>query len=267
MKKISLVIVVILFSSYGPPNCLLYEGDCQEACHLAEKAIQFAQGSPKSQALFDESIEACPTFDYSYYEKAVPFAKRGQIIEWKKLIDRAVEIDPIEHLSNRGWYHFFFLNNYESAIEDIEMLDSLNPYDIGSTGDAIYHLNVLKAICYFQIGEKNKALEVIQIQMANESHYISLYDYICLGVMLMENEMYNEAAEAFSQQVDHNDLAENHYYLGMVYLHKNEQEKAKEELLIALDYYDKNMTMENGYRELPFEIYRLDIENELASIP
>lgn len=262
MKKTLFILLLwFSFSAYGPGNCNLYEGDCKSACLKSEDAIQHAQGSAKSQIKFDEAIEMCPSFDYPYYEKAVPYAKRGDIETWKKLIDKAVEIDPIEHLANRGWYHFFFLNNYEAAIKDIELLDSLNPYDIGSTGDAIYHLNLLKGICYFEMGNIEKAIQVTEIQLNDSTHFVSLYDNICLGAMYLENQQFEKAVAQFKLQASTNDLAENHYYLAKAYYLMEDYENAVQEIKIAVDYYDSNRTMENGYRELPFEIYKSDIKN------
>ncbi|MBL4710539.1 MAG: hypothetical protein JKY48_19090 [Flavobacteriales bacterium] len=267
MKKLFILLFFYLIAtSYGPPNCTLFEGDCQKACHMAEQAIQYGQGSKRSQQFFDRSIELCPTFDYSYYEKSVPYAKRGDIVEWKKLIDKAVELEPTEHLANRGWYHFFFLNNYEGAIADIEKLDSLRDYDIGATGDAIYHLNILRAICYDEIGQLDKALGIMESQMNDSTHFVSLYDYICLGVLYLKSEQYDKAVIAFEKQEKENDLAENHFYKAKAYLKLNRISEAKQELKIADEYYKRNRQMENGYRELPFEIYQIDIANALAEL-
>ena len=267
MKKLSfLLLLTISLSGYGPPNCYLFEGKCKKACEKAELAIQYAQGSWRSQKHFDESIALCPSFDYSYYEKSVPFAKRGQIPEWKKLIDKAVELDPEEHLANRGWYHFFFLNNYEKAIKDIEQLSSIKSGDIGSTGDAIYHLELLRGICYAEIDDFEKALQVMSKQMKAENHYISLYDHICIGYVQMKLGLLEEALTSFTAQEENNDLADNRYYKAMVLEKLGKLDASKVELNIALSFYSKGRTMEDGYRELPFEIYQIDIESALADL-
>lgn len=267
MKRIVLLLLIYtLTTSYGPPNCNLYSGDCKDACILAEKAIQYGQGSKPSQLLFDQSISKCPTFDYSYYEKSVPYAKRGQIVEWKQMIDQAVKLDPTEHLATRGWYHFFFLNNYEAAIKDLEELDRLKEGDLGTTGDAIYHLNILRGICYYELGELETAIQICEEQINDSTHYISLYDYTCLGVMYLKNKQYKEALAAFGLQEQENDLADNRFYKAQVYLELNQLDLAKEQLEIAQRYYRSNRTIENGYRELPFEIYQMDITEALASL-
>ena len=146
-KILLLTIVFFIGTSYGPPNCNIYKSDenCYKACKEAEKAITFNQGHRESQEHFDKSIALCPNFDYSYYEKAVPYAKRGLIKEWKEMIDKAVKLNPREHLLTRGWYHFFFMHNFEAAIKDIDDLELLVKGDTGFTGDGAYHLNIMKA--------------------------------------------------------------------------------------------------------------------------
>jgi hypothetical protein len=56
----------------------------------------------------------------------------------EKLIKKAAEIEPIEHLANHGWYNFFFLNKYETATNDNDKRASLNICAIGSKMDTIY---------------------------------------------------------------------------------------------------------------------------------
>ena len=195
MKKIlSIIVMLIVCSSYGPPNCNLYKEDegCYNACKEAEKAVMHSQGSKASQEHFDKSIESCPNFDYSYYEKAVPYAKRGLMKEWKIMIDEAVKLNPKEHLANRGWYHFYFMHNYEAAIKDIERLDELLDYDIGYTGDAIYHLNIMKALCWKGLGETQKAIEIINAQIRKADHDLGLYDYLHLGVALLHKRCFKK---------------------------------------------------------------------------
>src|SRR5690606_21534705 len=89
------------------------------------------QGARRSQLLFDEAIKLCPGFDFAYYEKSVPYLKRGDFITWRRLMDMAVELNPKRNLGDRGWCRYQFLRDYQGAIQDIEKLDSLVIYDIG----------------------------------------------------------------------------------------------------------------------------------------
>lgn len=259
----SLIILIVVFvcSSFGPPNCTLYKDDqvCFLACQEAEKAIMHGQGSRLSQQHFDSSISHCPTFAYSYYEKSVPYAKRGLVSQWKEMIDQAVTHKPSEYLGIRGWYHFYFMHNYEYAIRDIEALDSLVNYDIGFTGDGVYHLNVLKAICYRELGQYQKAIDIMEEMYAKEGYAFGLYDYLHLGVAYLKNGQVEKALAALEQQKQHNDVSEVYYYQAMAMTKDKNEELYYETVEKALAYYNRKQYMHNAYRQLPDRIYRQDI--------
>jgi len=261
------IIVGGSFLSFGPPNCNLFEDDCKEACIEAEQAIMHSQGSKASQIHFDKSIELCPTFAYSYYEKAVPFAKRGSVSEWNKLMDNAVKYNPEEYLGQRGWYHFFFMHNYQASITDIERLQTLyGDTDIGVTGDAMYHLHILRALCYKGLGQKKKAIRCIEDQMAKEDHYLGLYDYLHLGVLYLENGNLQNALEILNIQIEQNPWSEAYYYRAQVYKQLQDSEKCIADLNQALVQYKKGDKMHNSYRQLVDEIYESDILDALKSV-
>ncbi|NOT36609.1 MAG: tetratricopeptide repeat protein [Saprospiraceae bacterium] len=265
-RKLLIVAISFICTNYGPPNCNLYKADarCYKACNEAEMAITFAQGSRKSQEHFDKSIQSCPSFDYSHYEKAVPYAKRGLMKEWKVMIDEAVRLDPKEHLGTRGWYHFFFMHNYEAAIKDIEKLDSLIDYNIGFTGDADYHLNIMKALCWKGLGKTEKAITIIHEQMAKKDHDIGLFDYLHLGVLYLEMGNYENALEILDKQIEINNLSEIYFYKALCYKQLNIKDEYKSNLEKALKLYKRGSKMSNPYRELVDEIYLSEIENEIT---
>lgn len=267
MKHIILLsLALLLCTSHGPPNCFLYEQDqsCFTACKEAEQAITFAQGSKASQELFDKSIAHCPSFDYSYYEKAVPYAKRGLMKEWKIMMDKAVAINPIENLAFRGWYHFFFMHNYEAAIRDIEALEALINYDIGYTGDGMYHLNVMKGLCWKGLGEHEKAVHIMKEQIQQEGHDIGMYDHLHLGVFLLDTGKYEAALAELEKQVVYYDVSEIYYYKALCYKHMKRKDLRTSNLEKALDLYLKDQSMSNSYRQLVDEIFLVDIKNEIG---
>lgn len=167
MRKLAFALISIACSgALAQPNCNVYKDNepCFKACELAIKAGQY-QGSQQSQTQFDEAIALCPTLDYAYFEKSVPYLKRGQFIEWKKLIDRAVDLNPTQHLGYRGWCRFQFLRDYEGAIADLEKLGSLIGPNLGYSVNGDYPLAIALALCYKQLGNKQKAIEIIEAQL------------------------------------------------------------------------------------------------------
>ncbi len=270
IKFLQILAITILLSNNAVaiPNCYIYKEDekCYEACKEAEKAIQHAQGSKASQEHFLKSIELCPEFAYSFFEQSVPFAKRGQMNLWIELIDKAVDLDPKQYLGQRGWYHWFFMHNYDKAISDIDRLDSLLDYDIGETGDGFYHLNIMKGLCYKGLGDYEKAIELIENCINSEDYYQGSYDNLHLGVLYLELNEPEKALVEFEKQMEYNDISEAYFYSAKAYQQLGNSKRTIEYLNLSLEKYDQSIAMHNPYRQLMDEIYRLDIEEEIEYV-
>jgi len=266
-------LIIILFSTFhmmgfSQPNCNIYKKDsvCYRACLESEKAVMHGQGSKYSQEHFLKSIDLCPEFVYSHFERSVPFAKRGLMHLWIDQINTAVSLDPTTYLGQRAWYHWFFMHNYDKAIADIDSLDGLTNYDIGETGDGLYHLNIMKGLCYKGIGKYEKAIELIEACMSSENYYHGSYDNLHLGVLYLNINEPEKALNEFEKQMEYNDISEAYFYSAEAYQKLNNPQKAIEYLNLALEKYDKRIAMHNPYRQLPDKIYKSDIEKKLKNV-
>lgn len=264
MRALSLTCCFTLISvvALAPPNCEIWRQNeiCYEACELSMEAIRNPQGSYQSQVLFDEAIQKCPNFAYAYMEKGVPFLKRGQFIEWKKLIDKAVELYPEQYLGYRGWCKLQFLRDYEGAIADIEQLKALVSYDIGfcQTGD--YHLNFALAFCYKELGFVDKAKQLMLEQIAQKGYMPGLYDYYHLGVLFYELGDLESAETYFNLQNQENDgLGETFYYLALIHQQQGQVGKFKEYIELAESKYTNGYFRVDTYTETFDKIYLEDI--------
>jgi tetratricopeptide (TPR) repeat protein len=252
---------------FSQPNCNIYKMNsnepCYKACTLATEGEE-PQGSKESQIKYDEAIALCPTFDYAYREKSVPYLKRGDFITWKKLIDKAVELNPMDNLGYRGWCSYQFVRDYQGAIDDFEKLNTMTSFEIGYSANGDYQLNIAKALCYKAIGQREKAIAIIKKQLATNGYSPQPYDYLHLGVLKMETDKNQEAIECFKKSISVGDyLAEAYYYLGLIYkrqgdavLHRTNMEKAKE-------YYLKGHKLFDPYTQPMDKIYLASIEAEL----
>ena len=272
MKKCFLLLALIIFPFLNPPlgkpNCNVYkyQGDntCFRGCEKAMTAIKFSQGSKASQLFFDEAISICPTLDYAYMEKAVPYLKRGQFIRWKVLIDRAVELNPTQHLGYRGWCRYQFLRDYKGAIRDIEKLDEMVDYDIGYSQNGHYHLKIALGLFYKGLGQLDKAISLMEGQLATENYMPGLYDYLHLGVLYLEIGAMEKAKSAFEQQLEINEpLAETYFYLGKWNLIQGNRELAQTYFQTAKNKYQQEQSLIDYYVEPMDKIYLKDIEEAL----
>ncbi len=268
MKVLIVVLTIFCFSFElcSQPNCELLKDntDCYNSCEKAWKAIRYKQGSFKSQELFNQSIDLCPSFAYSYMEKGVPYLKRGHFVEWKKLIDRAVQLSPIEYLGYRGWCRLQFLRDYIGAIEDIEELKRIMIYDVGYCQNGNYHLEVALGLCYKELGELERAKTIIHTHLKTYKSSPGLYDYYHIGVIEYELGNYEQAIELLEKQLDYYELAEVYFYLALA----NKQVNRMDEYFIALDkseqLYLNSISMYDNYTEPIDKIYLSDIQKEKA---
>ena len=268
MKWIILALGIIFhLQTNAQPNCNLYKMEnnqlCYEACILATH-VRSAQGSRASQMQFDKAIELCPGLDYAYFEKAVPYLKRGDFIAWKKLIDKAVELNPNGHLGYRGWCRYQFLRDYRGAIKDFEKLDSLRDYDIGYSINGDYQLNIAKGLCYKALGEKSKAIKIIEEQLTKKDYAPMSYDYLHLGVLKMEMGDLEGGIKSLNKSIElHDYLAEPYYYLGLIYKEKKLEKEYKSNMEKAKAYYLKGYKRFDPYTQPMDKIFLAEIEREL----
>ena len=88
---------------------------------LSPKEVRFnfashLQGEYISQKVFDILIYQYPDYSDAYFEKSVPFNKRGDYAKGFELLDKAVELDPDIHLGYRGYMKLRFLRDYDAAL-------------------------------------------------------------------------------------------------------------------------------------------------------
>jgi len=250
MKYLILLgLLILFFTSPAQINCeaFKYYGDSlkYQACLKTEETEGHYQFSREYQEILDEALAIDSTYDKAYYAKSIAYLKSGDFVTWKKLIDKAVELDPESYLGYRGWCRYQFFRDYEGAIQDIEQLDDLVEYDIGVSKNGTYHLNIAKGLCYKAIGEKDKALDIIeaQIRLNEAENFIGPYDYIHLGVLFLEKSRYQDALEVFEKQSKTNETAENEYYSALAFkaLQKNTEYLAAVESAKTLYYAGKKM--------------------------
>lgn len=265
----TLLFAVVVISAASQPNCNVYkfkgETKCFDACELALRAAE-GQGLWQSQMQFDQAIEQCPNLDYAWFEKSVPYLKRGEFVAWRKLIDKAVELQP-SHLGYRGWCRYQFLRDYRGAIEDIEKFDAQVSYDIGYTINGAYHLNIARALCYRGIGQPGKALAIIEAQLASPDYSPLTYDYMHAGVTCLELGDLVKAKEYLTKSIAFNDyLAEAHYYLGLVHNLTGHPAEAIKEFELARKQYTQGYRMNDPYSHPMDMIFLSDIERQLNPI-
>ncbi|PRX55351.1 tetratricopeptide repeat protein [Flagellimonas meridianipacifica] len=256
----------ITHGSYASPNCEAYklygEMSKYEACKRAEESFKYYQFTREYQEILDDALEIDSTYAYAYQAKGYAYLKSGDFLTWEKLMGKAVELEPASYLGYRGWCRYQFFRDYKGAIEDIERLESLVNGDIGFGQNGDYHLKIALALCYKALGNKTKAIEIIESQLAKEDHFIGLYDYLHLGILYLETNQFEKAMEAFEFQEKENTLAENEFYWALTWKEKGDYEKYSQHLEKSLSLYEKGRHMFDPYTHQMDRIFLSDIEAE-----
>lgn len=257
-------------SVLAQPNCqaFLYYGDTlkYEACEKAKECKGHYQFSKEYQQALDAALEIDSTFGPAYESKSTAYLKSGDFLTWKRLIDKAVYYNEEESLGYRGWCRYQFFRDYQGAIDDIERLDGLVDHDIGYGANGDYHLHMARAICYKALGQKEKALEIMEMQLAQPDNHVGLYDYLHLGVVYLELDDPDKAAEALEKQIEHNDLAEAHFYLARCFEARGDWEQTMLHLEEAKRLYAQQRRMADGYMHYDDKVYLQDILEAQAAV-
>ena len=232
---------------------------CQfNACNIATTA-DGSQGSRSSQIKLDKAIATCSYFAYAYKVKSIPFLKRGYFIEWKRLMDLAVEYDPVGQLGYRGWCRYQFLRDYNGAIKDFEALGELQN-DLGYSANGTYHLNIAKAVCQDAIGNHELALETILSSLSDSTYYVGPYDYLHLGMIYLHLNLSDKAVHALEIQLEQEVNADTHYYLAQAYSNLSKYDLAETNLEESDRLYKLNNFRSDPYSETEGRIYQEDID-------
>lgn len=269
MKKYTLLCLFLIPSYAYTQNCNAYKysGDTLQynACNFAENAESHDQFSKEYQEIYDTAINICPYFSTAFHAKSVAYLKSGDFITWKELMDKAVALKPADYLGYRGWCRYQFFRDYKGAIADFERLNSLVNYNIGYSSNGDYQLNIAKAICYKAIGQKERAIEIIEEQLKDKDYVAGKYDYFHLGVLYLEVGQYSKAIDVLTIQVNENNLADVQFYLALCHKNLKQMSFYIEHLESAKKLYLEDRKTFDPYTHLYDKVYLKEIENELSS--
>lgn len=272
MKRLSyLLLPLFLFGKmHAQSNCEIYRrnGDMKkyDACVKSTSAGLHYQFSREYMEIQDQALAIDPTYAHAYQAKSTAYLKSGDFITWKILIDKAVEYDPKNTLGYRGWCRYQFFRDYKGAIADIEQLEKMIDYDIGLSTNGDYHLKIAKALCYKGLGQKEKALEIIENYLSSDPEFIGLYDYLHLGVLYLELGRTEEAITAFERQTKEYSHADSEYYWAIACKSLGQLEASRQHLENAkAKYLDFKYRMD-PYTAAMDKIYLSDIEDELVKL-
>ena len=264
---IPFIFFFLIRNTFAQRNCNVYlwDGDsCRyQACTFLENAPNYFQLTKEFHEVYDSVLSICPEYSDAYRAKSVAYLKTGNFIQWKLFMDKAVEINPKDHLGYRGWCRFQFLRDYEGALDDFDRLEKLTGPNVGYSQNGMYHLTVVKALCYKMLNQEKKAIDILTVFIIENSQHIGLFDYLHLGVLHFETGNDSMALNLLQQQQNNNQIAEAEYYMGMIHKSLGEPEKSKYHFEKAKKLYKDQQYMFDPYTHQVDKVFLADIEREL----
>ncbi len=245
----------------GQGNCLLYPESSGErkACELSYQAIEYRQGSKESQLLFDKAIKVGPNYAWAYYQKSIPFFKRGLLADGITLINKAIELEPQNYLYYRA-YWYFYNRSYNQCISDLEELYTVHQVSYATTPSSELEMRLLLAMAHAFTGNPDKGVRWVENLIEGyegREHLIGNYDFYVLGLLYYKNNQYDEAQIELEKQITLNStFADAYYYLGLIKIEKGRNDEAMSHFTHA---YELLKGADGGYSLNFFTEFNIDI--------
>jgi len=209
---------------------------------LSYEAISYPQGSQESQKLFDQAIHVAPNYAWAYYEKSVPFFKRGMLSDGIWLINKAIELEPQNYLYYRA-YWYFYNRSYDLCIRDLEELYSVHRASFTTIPSGEIEMRMLLAMSYAHTGNISKGIDWIQNLMAtyqDHPHLRGTYDHFIFGALYFHDKQYELSEVELNNQIEADSrFADTYYYLGLIFRDRSENKK-------ALEFFNKSLGILSG---------------------
>jgi tetratricopeptide (TPR) repeat protein len=236
-----------------------------KAIRLYKIGLSLPQGSIQSQYYFDLSIETDPTFSYPYFEKSVPYNKRGDYAEGFRLLNKAVKLNPKMHLGYRGWLRLVKVKDYQGCIEDLNQLSKIKSENtLNAWGQNIHYLIGLS---YLGLQEYEKSIEYFDIAVEEIKNFKNVIVPFYKSIALYKLNQFKDSMKILEECIEQNEnFLEAYYYSGKNHLQQGNIEESKYYFERALELYNLRCKIRNPYNEVFFECYRQDIEKGISLI-
>ncbi len=222
------------------------------------------QGVGLSQSIFAILNWQHPDYSDPFFERSVPFNKRGDYATGFHFLNKAVDLEPKKHLGYRGYIKLRLLRDYEGALSDFERLDSLTPNVVDAPwGEDI---DFLRGESYYGLKRFNKALDCFSRSITNQgADWADVQTFVYQGLCYFEMSQFQNAKKAFeSSLLQYEDIPEAYFGLGKTYLQIGDTTNAIKFLNKAKEKI--TFKREDHYKEFLNEIYIEDIEEFMESL-
>ena len=221
------------------------------------------QGSPRFQMHMIEAQKHSQSEGILDREIGVPYLKRGFAKEFYHHYDLAVSKDPLGWQGWRGYLYLYFYRDYERALNDFVIADSLSPSIVDYPQNI--NINYMKGICHLQMGNFEKALMFFDEYMEYEKEeigeiYISSRAYLVKGIAYYKAGIFEKSLQTFKYGIKMDpENANLRYWYAKLLLEKNDTKGAQKQLTEAKKLFKSGAHNTRSYVEEFFQIYMSDL--------
>ena len=261
---LSILITLVVFGANAQSKCANIDT-------LMKRIYRNEIGSQRWRMVSDSAAKICPTSPQIWYDKAMAYIIRGEVVSGMNYIQKAIDFDPNYYLGLRAWNRMRYLHDYKGAIADLDALEKISGRSFVYVTNI--HMYMLKGLCYQELGDNTKALETynagINEQVTDKGEQrVGSYDYLYRGILKYRMGDFDGAIEDLSREVkEYESLADTYYYRGMAYAAVGRKDEARADLQLS-----KDLMLGQGQRRwdsltvLPDEVYLSNVENALLKL-
>ncbi|MES2679415.1 MAG: tetratricopeptide repeat protein [Bacteroidota bacterium] len=204
-------------------------------------------------------MEKYPNTHEAYMSRSVAYNKGGEHATGFAMLNRAVELAPIQNLGYRAFVKLYMMHDYEGALQDCLRLDSLTSYaKPGVWGE---DMDMVIGLCYLQLKNFQKARSLFTnsintVTRESGKQWNSPRVFLYLGITLMKEKAYSQATQVLNELIQLNpNYSEAYYYKAQCYSALKDLKNAEATLEKCKQVFKKYGAEKNAYFELPYQIY------------
>jgi tetratricopeptide (TPR) repeat protein len=226
---------------------------------LLDSLSLYSQGTMQSDLYCKLFLQKFPGMHEAYMGRSVAYNKRGEPATAFAMLNKAVELAPIENLGYRAFVKLYMMHDYEGALRDCLRLDTLTGFaKPGVWGE---DMDMVIGLCYLQLNDLEKARLrftncINSVTKQNGKEWNSPRVFLYLGITRMKEKAYTQAIQVFDESIELNpNYAEAYYYMALCYNLQKDLKNAGATLEKCKQVFAKYKSEKNPYFELPYQIY------------
>lgn len=224
-----------------------------------DSLASFPQGSMQSDLYYQLILERYPDTQEAYMSRSVAYTKRGDHQTGFALLNKAVELNPVQNLGYRSFVKLYMLHDYEGALADCLRLDSLTAHaKPGVWGE---DMDMVIGLCYLQLNQLEPARTYLnqslkRIEKKYGQQWLSPRTLLYLAITHHKEGHDREALEVLDKLTSiYPNYTEAYYYRACCYAALHDRGGLESAVETGRRLFNKYGVETNPYFELPYQVY------------